>query len=146
MNVLKLALIFCIGIAPVGCEFGARSGVGLRLPNGDVVEGERAFHELGCDRCHAIAGESGPSDARKGDVVIVLGGKVAHIETHGELITSIVNPSHGFPRRYLREDITQEGESKMKNFNGEMTVKQLIDLTEFLQSKYSLEVNKIYGP
>ena len=79
------------------------------------------------------------------DVIIVLGGEVPHIESHGELVTSIVNPSHGFPSRYEREDITIEGSSKMINFNETMTVKQLIDLTEYLQSKYSLALNEIYG-
>lgn len=131
-------------VSMLGCEIGPESGAGLRLPNGDVVAGERAFAELGCRTCHSIGNEPDPDRGRDAGVVVVLGGTVPHIETHGELVTSIVNPSHGFPRRYAREDVTEGGDSKMTNFNQQMTVQQLIDLTAYLQSKYDLALNEIY--
>ena len=133
-------------ICTMGCEIGPESGAGLRLPNGDVVAGEQAFQDLGCDECHVIGGESEGKAAQGDRVMVRLGGRVPHIETHGELITSIVNPSHGFPRRYPREQVTEGDQSRMKNFNATMTVEQLIDLTAYLQSKYKLELNEIYGP
>ena len=76
--------------------------------------------------------------------IVVLGGKSGHIATHGELVTSIVNPSHGFPRSYNQEDILLEGKSRMSDFNDRMTVKELIDLTEYLQSKYILSPYEVY--
>jgi hypothetical protein len=36
--------------------------------------------------------------------------------------------------------------SRMAKFNQSMTVEELINLTAFLQSKYELELNEIYGP
>ena len=133
-------------VLSLGCEVGPDSGAGLRLPNGDVAAGEKAFRDLGCRECHSIAGGASPVTEPKGNVIVALGGLVPHIETHGELVTSIVNPSHGFPPRYERGDVTDEGESIMTNYNERMTVKQLIDLTEYLQSKYELELGGLYAP
>jgi hypothetical protein len=76
----------------------------------------------------------------------MLGGKVDHITTHGELFTAIVNPSHGYPRRYAKEDVFEGERSRMPRLNETMTVAQLIDLTEFLQSKYELDPQLLYGP
>lgn len=139
--------LLMLGVLAVpGCEIGPQSGTGLRLPAGDVVAGERAFRELGCGDCHVVAGEGSWKETADGHTVVVLGGKVPHIESHGELITSIVNPSHGLTRRYPRKDVSDGDESRMKPINETMTVAQLIDLTAFLQSKYELELNEIYGP
>ena len=134
--------VCCLAMAILGCEIGAKSGAGLRLPNGDIAKGRQAFEELGCIQCHRV-GVRSPS---KDDDLIVLGGKVAHIETHGELVTSITNPSHGISRRYPAEDVTEGNRSKMLDFNARMTVEELIDITAYLQSKYELELNDLYGP
>jgi mono/diheme cytochrome c family protein len=130
-------------LSMLACEVGPRSGQGLRLPNGDVARGEQAFQRLGCSGCHSIAGEEGNTQATEG-AVVVLGGDVGHVETHGELVTSIVNPSHGVPREYPREEVTEEGRSKMTDLNDTMSVKDLIDLTEYLQSKYSFSPYEVY--
>ena len=132
-------------VSTFACEIGPRSGQGLRLPNGDVVAGKEAFQRLGCNGCHSIAGEDAEASEVGRDVVVVLGGDVGHVETHGELVTSIVNPSHGFPPEYAREDVTKKGRSKMMSFNETMTVKELIDLTEYLQSRYSFSPYEVYG-
>jgi hypothetical protein len=143
MKSVSFVIVACVALLSSGCEVGPKSGIGLRLPEGDLVRGEKAFNDLGCDGCHAIVQENKSRQAAP-EVVVVLGGKVAHIETHGELVTSIVNPSHGFPRRYPRLDVAEAGESKMPNFNEKMTVEQLIDLTAYLQSKYELERGSLY--
>jgi len=132
----------CLVMVCLGCEVGAKSGAGLRLPNGDIEKGRQAFEELGCVECHRV-GVRSPS---QGGDLIVLGGKVAHIETHGELVTSITNPSHGISRRYPVEDVMEGNRSKMPDFNTRMTVEELIDVTAYLQSKYELELNDMYGP
>ena len=139
-------LVLCVMVCSMGCEIGPQSGSGLRLPNGDVVRGKQAFHDLGCDDCHAIGGAAVPTKAPDGKVIVVLGGKVAHIESHGELVTSIINPSHGISRRYPREQVTEADRSRMMNINQRMTVEELINLTAYLQSQYELELNQIYGP
>jgi hypothetical protein len=108
MRVALYVIAGCLTLGSIGCEIGPKSGIGLRLPDGDLARGEKAFHKLGCDACHAIVRED-RSRARAPEVVVVLGGKVAHIETHGELVTSIINPSHGFPPRYPRAKVAEAG-------------------------------------
>ena len=135
-------LIGCLVGGLVGCEIGPQSGRGLRLPEGDLARGEEAFQALGCGDCHSIAGES--AGARGGGredrlVDVVLGGRVTHIETHGELVTSIVNPTHRFPLSHPRRSIAEASPTKMPDYGDIMTVRQLIDVTAYLQSKYELE-------
>ncbi len=143
----SIALIAsCLLMASLACEVGPESGSGLRLPNGDIAKGRQSFRELGCDRCHSIAGESVSTQNEQGEINVVLGGKVGHIETHGELVTSIINPSHSLSRRYPKEQTMAGDRSRMTNFNQSMTVEELINLTAYLQSKYELDLNKIYGP
>ncbi len=67
-----------------------------------------------------------------------LGGEVSRIGTYGELVTSIINPSHRLAKGHATEDISDEGKSLMTNYNDVLTVQQLIDLTAFLQSRYVL--------
>jgi mono/diheme cytochrome c family protein len=131
-------------VAGVGCEIGPRSGAGLRLPNGDVVAGRAAFQTLGCPACHAIEGEPESANRTGSDPIVVLGGHVAHIKTHGELVTAIVNPSHGIAAGYPRKDVTEGSLSRMRDINDKMTVAELIDVTEYLQSEYELSVHDVY--
>ena len=60
------------------------------------------------------------------------------MKTYGELVTSIINPSHVLSPGYPKELITKNNQSAMPNFNDTMTVRQLIDLVAFLQSRYEL--------
>ena len=142
VSVLFVFLIF----GSLACEIGPQSGSGLRLPNGDVVKGRQSFQDLGCVQCHSISGEAVSTENERGDVIVVLGGKVPHIETHGELVTSIINPSHGITRRYPKEETMDADRSRMIDFNQRMTVEELINLTAYLQSRYELELNEIYAP
>ncbi len=73
------------------------------------------------------------------DKEVSLGGDVARISTYGELVTSIINPSHKLAGGYLPAVISTNGESKMTNDNDAMTVQQLIDLVAFLQSRSALK-------
>ena len=60
---------------------------------------------------------------------IKLGGEVARIKTYGELVTSIINPSHKLAKGYPPEAVaSEEGQSKMKNYNDVMTVSQLLSV------------------
>ncbi len=136
----------CLGCLAAACEVGPRSGLGLRLPPGDVERGRAAFRELACVRCHSIAEEPDPLPGESREIHVVLGGRVPHIRTHGELVTSIVNPSHGFAEGHDLDDEGIELRSLMPEFNDLMTVEQLIDLTAYLQSKYTLDMDALFGP
>ena len=66
----------------------------------------------------------------------MLGGETYEIHTYGDLVTSIINPSHRIIRGYPKEVVEKDGKSRMLNFNSTMTVQQMIDLVAFLQSHY----------
>lgn len=144
MSIPSLILASLV-LVSVGCEFGPRSGRGLRLPDGDIARGELAFRELECDSCHDVGGVR-PPEGERSDVIVTLGGEVTRVETYGELVTSIVNPSHELSVRYPRDQVADGDRSKMENFNERMTVAQLIDLTAFLQSKYVQRLEPVYIP
>jgi sulfur-oxidizing protein SoxX len=118
---------------------GPKSGAGLRLPDGDVERGKAAFLELKCSTCHTVAGTEVPVPSKDYAYVrvVVLGGEVRQVKTYGALVTSIINPSHSLAPGYPKELITKGNQSAMTNFNDTMTVRQLIDLVAFLQSRYN---------
>lgn len=124
----------------VGCTADPKSGKGFTLPDGDAERGKQTFVELNCQACHTVSGvnfenaETSPEQK-----LIALGGAKTYVETYGDLVTSIINPSHRFAKGYSAEQVATEGESKMRVYNDEMTVQQLIDLVTFLSSHYSLK-------
>ncbi len=117
----------------VGCDL-ERSPRGFRLPDGNIDKGKEAFVSLQCNACHSVSGETFRAST---SFNIPLGGESPRIRTYGELLTSIINPSHIISARY-REELREAKESPMTNFNGTMTVAQMIDLVAFLQSRYKL--------
>ena len=126
--------------ATVGCEpSGLKSSRGFTLPDGQPEVGQATFVELKCHACHTVSGIALPAIEGQSEQVIVLGGEVGHIQTYGELVTSIINPSHRLASGYSKETVGVEGESKMKNYNDVLTVQQLVDLVAFLQSRYKLK-------
>ena len=138
---MKLFLTFlaAAGILLTGCGAGTKSAKGFRLPEGDPAKGRTAFVELKCHTCHTVAGETdlpAPSESVKAPVL--LGGEVAKVKTYGELVTSIIHPSHNLSPRLQEEWMEQAQLSPMGSFNHLMTVEQMIDLVEFLQPKYQL--------
>jgi hypothetical protein len=139
-------LLLSVLIVSFGCEIGPRSGRGLHLPDGDVGGGELAFQTLGCTTCHDVVGGPAAPKGDRSEVIVTLGGRVSRVETHGELVTAIINPSHEISRRYPREHVAEGDVSKMENFNERMTVAQLIDLSAFLQSKYKVRREPNYLP
>jgi len=132
--ILAVLLLLLFG----ACETGRRSPVGFRLPdNGDVERGKTAFVELQCVNCHTVQGMDLPAPP-EGATVVALGGVVREIRTDGYMVTSIIHPSHRLARQ-ARVDIAVEGESRMPDFARTMTVRQMIDITAFLQETYRFE-------
>ena len=136
MLALAACLLLCIGCEP------QKSARGFRLPDGNIDKGREAFLALKCNACHTVAGENFPAP---GQFHIPLGGETARIRTYGELVTSVINPSHGISARY-REELRKAKESPMIDFNETMTVAQLIDLVAYLQSRYELIVPEQQAP
>ena len=144
MDGTKRLAILCLAWTCLACEVGPQSGRGLRLPDGDVEAGRLAFQELACTTCHDVAGVPMEARGERPDTIVMLGGEVTRVESHGQLVTSIVNPSHGISGRYPKDDVADGDESRMAGFNDLMTVAQLIDLTAFLQSRYVLRPRPAY--
>jgi len=149
--------IFCLLMAVAlsvvsGCATPPKSGKGFTLPTGDAQAGKANYITLRCDACHTINGVDQIAVERgKPELSIALGGDVTRIQTYGELVTSIINPSHRLAKGYPVDAVSVNGRSKMKNYNDAMTVTQLTDLVAFVQSKYKLleyELTDypIYGP
>ena len=134
-TLLAVAVLCCVA----GCDTGPKSAKGFTLPDGDVDRGLASFTKFRCYDCHDIPGVELPVAEQPDQVVVQLGGKVARIKTYGDLVTSIINPSHRLASGYADNLVaTIEGESRMTNYNDVMTVSQLIDLVAFLQSHYEL--------
>ena len=142
-QIMKLGLVL-LAFLTAACN-NPKSSAGFRLPDGDAGRGKAVFLELKCNTCHTVAGTDIPTPSNDYAYVrvVVLGGEVAHVKTYGELVTSIINPSHSLAPGYPKELITKGNQSAMTNFNGTMTVQQLIDLVAFLQSHYKLVLPEV---
>ena len=124
------------------CEPDRRSSKGLYLPKGSIENGELAFIDLKCNKCHTVANVDLPAFSLETSLInIQLGGEVSRVKSYGELVTAIINPKHTVSAEYLKQlskDAKEENRgSPMPSFNDEMTVTQLIDLVMFLDSQYT---------
>ena len=115
---------------------------GFVLPEGDVAKGKQTFSDLNCSRCHSIGDIKWSGGETDDDPHIKLGGEVTALKTYGELVTSVINPSHKISRQAETKQILTDttGASKMEvyHYNEIMTVQELVDLVTFLQSEYKL--------
>lgn len=135
-----LVAMSLIAIMSCGCDPAPTSGWGFTLPDGDVEQGKAVYVTLQCNSCHSLPGieQLAAAEGDEPEISVALGGEVARIKTYGELVSSIINPSHRLPLGYPKEEISDDGVSKMRNYNDVMTVKQLSDIVTFLQSKYEI--------
>jgi len=111
----------------------------LYLPQGDADRGRQAVEDLKCQACHDVNGFD-PPEHGAATLRVRLGGQTNRIKTYGDLVTSIVNPSHRIVRDYPRAAVTTDGASSMSlaHLNAVMTVQQLVDLVAFLQADYEV--------
>jgi L-cysteine S-thiosulfotransferase len=121
-----------------GCDQQAR---GFVLPPGDVDKGKASFVDLGCPACHEVQGQFKKLSLEEGGdevIEVVLGGPVTRVKTYGDLVTSIINPSHRLSRGKNADTMNPDGSSKMPYYNDVMTVQELVDITTFLQGTYQI--------
>jgi len=139
-TILKIFLmLICIG-GLTACDTGPKSAKGFRLPDGNAEQGQATFIAMECISCHRVNGVDLPEPENPGPVTVVLGGEVQTIKTYGELVSSVINPSHKLIRGYPEDEVSQDGQSLMTIYNDRMTVQQLIDLVAFLQSRYEVVI------
>ena len=139
-----LYTVTIIGIAAVaGCTSDPKSGAGFSLPDGDAEQGQATFARRQCQACHTVAGVDFESPPAVEDRMIALGGETTRVRTYGDLVTSIINPSHRFAVGYEDEQIKTGDQSKMRIYNDELTVTELTDLVAFLQQHYKVKTYPI---
>jgi L-cysteine S-thiosulfotransferase len=120
-----------------GCAQGVKSPAGFRLPDGDPQRGRAVFIALKCSGCHQVKDVELPAIPVEMSRPVVLGGEVIYERTDGELVTSIINPSHQLAFGYPADAVTTDGRhSRMKDYSDTMTVRQLVDLVAFLHTAY----------
>ena len=114
---------------------------GFVLPPGDSNRGLTVFRELQCNQCHSIPDLIKKRyDSLYPDVEIVLGGPVSRVKSYGELVTAVIHPAKEISRPVPDAALIDEDTSIMPNYNGAMTVAQLVDLVTFLQDTYQLQL------
>ena len=123
-----------------GCAYNPA----FRFPvqEGDIDAGRQAFIDHRCHQCHSVAGVRMPPLAGASPPILELGGETSLAKSYAELLTSVINPNHVISERY-REQLLLEAtiplESPMPMPHIErMSVRQLIDLVAFLDSRYVL--------
>jgi L-cysteine S-thiosulfotransferase len=136
MTPLRMLIAAALAPALLACSASPKSSAGFRLPDGDPERGRAVFAEMRCHTCHKVAGAEFPAPTADPPVPLVLGGEVPYAKTDGELVTSIINPSHKIAPGLRQEQVMRGDASRMPNFGDLMTVRQMIDLVAYLQSRY----------
>ena len=135
-SLLNSVVALCVLICLSACDRDSQRQGDIYLPEGDAARGKMHFVSLGCVNCHSVIGAELPEPAQAGPVRVLLGSQTGLRMSYGQLITSIVNPSHRLSPRHPRDKISREGESLMTLYNDVLTVTQLTDLVAFLQAHY----------
>ena len=115
---------------------------GFPVEEGDIGAGRQAFIDHQCNRCHSVAGVDLPPYPGASTPLLELGGPTSRVKAYSELVSSIINPNHRISERYrerLPAPAPRQLESPMPATHIEtMTVRQLIDIVAFLDSRYVL--------
>lgn len=136
-----LVLIFWMGYCTSMRVMRYEQVAGFRLPPGDALAGEHAFHELGCASCHSVAGSKVyPKPADPNAFHVVLGGPVHVVKTYGELVTAIIHPDESIRPDVLKKMAEADPHTPMPDLTRKMTTRQMIDLVTYLQGQYRVEL------
>jgi sulfur-oxidizing protein SoxX len=136
-----LVLVFWMGYCASMRVMRYEEVAGFRLPPGDALAGEHAFHELGCAQCHSVSGSTvyrRPADAS--ELHVVLGGPVHVVKTYGELVTAIIHPDESIRPDVLRKMAEEDPHTPMPDLTRKMTTRQMIDLVTYLQAQYKVQL------
>ena len=133
-SILILFVVFAIS----GCD-----NKDFNLPRGDVEAGRATFVLLQCNECHYVEGVQYVGSERH-KIMVNLGGKTSKVKTYADLVTSVINPSHRLPIKVDNTILDADGKSRMRNYNDNMSVQELIDVVTFIESRYELIVPTNY--
>jgi hypothetical protein len=132
---MKRLLATVLGAAAIsGCA--VNTGLLVRFPIGNTTRGREAFVALECHACHRIDGIDLPPPSTPTQFSVPLGGHTPRIETYGDIVTAIVNPSHRIARSFRNEAPDGKSPMEARYLNEVMTTQQLIDIAAFLRLEY----------
>lgn len=139
---VSIVLGAALPVLIAGCANGLLFG--FPADEGDIAAGRQAFIDHHCHQCHSIADERLPPLAGADRPILQLGGPTSIVRSYADLTTSIINPNHAISERYrnqqlLRTELPLESPMPTPSLDT-MTVRQLIDIVAFLDSKYELTV------
>jgi len=122
------------------CTMESPAVKGFVLPDGDVAQGEKVFIKYSCHGCHTIPGVDLPVVEPPPPFVMEIGGEVYRVKNEGELLTSVINPTHVVSEEFIArmEGLGSTGASTPMPYYGDaMTITEMIDLVAFLRVQYS---------
>lgn len=138
MRWLHVGVMVALALGAAACAETRKSSAGFHLPDGDPQRGQQVFVDLKCHACHRVDGVALPAPVADPPVPVVLGGIVQNVRTDGELAAAIIDPSYHTASGYRLAEVRTGGLSRMGDFSEQMTVRELIDLVAFLQSRYTV--------
>jgi hypothetical protein len=137
-----IAAITVVSLAMLGTACTYYPSFGFPVEDGSIEAGRQAFVDNQCHRCHSVAGVIFPAFPGASSPLLELGGVTSQVKAYSELVTSVINPDHRISERYrerLPQPTSRQLQSPMTTTHIEtMTVRQLIDLVAFLDSRYEL--------
>lgn len=141
-KIMQVLLGTPLAVLVAGCAGSAIFG--FPANQGDIIAGRQAFLDHRCHQCHSIVDERLPPLAGADRPILALGGPTTFVRSYADLTTSIINPNHAISERYrdqqlLRTELPLDSPMPMPNIDT-MTVRQLIDIVAFLDSKYEVLV------
>jgi len=143
MRLKRTLIVLSLPALVAGCA--SATLFGFPVDQGDIAAGRQAFLDHRCHQCHSVADERLPPLAGADRPILELGGPTSIVRSYADLTTSIINPNHAISERYrdqqlaLNTQIPLESPMPRPNLDT-MTVRQLIDIVAFLDSKYELMI------
>lgn len=138
---IQIVAAVAYAVLAAGCAYDP--SFGFPIEEGDIEAGRQAFIDHQCHQCHSIAGMSLPALAGASPPIFELGGETTTIKSYAELMTGIINPNHFISETYrdqqlrLNAGLPLESPMPLPHIDN-MTVRQLIDLVAFMDSRYVL--------
>ncbi|MFZ0430287.1 MAG: c-type cytochrome [Acidobacteriota bacterium] len=138
-----LCLLLGVMAGLIACG-GSNSETAVSLPEGNVEAGRAVFSQFECYTCHEVKGEEYPAPTVITPTYVTLGAGQG-MKSRTYLAESIIAPSHEFatprpPDGKTAGDanIMSGRSSRMTDFSDRMTIRQLCDLSAYLEHLQSL--------
>ncbi len=136
---LGVAIVVCVAMSAGALHAARKSqspnvpkGWKFSLPPGDVAAGKEAFQKLQCCDCHRTTTGEFPEPRSSGGVGPELGPSYSKLPREF-LAESIINPHKYISGTLEHYRGVENVSSEMRDYNSLISVRQLLDLVEFLK-------------